>query len=578
MTTFTEPAVIVEPKRDQWGRYKIVPAEGGKAVGHTRATTFIKAVADQTSLTLWAQRMTALGLVARPDIAQAIAEIPAPAAGDGKRTLDALCEEAKAAGGGNDGRDWGTEMHGVIEAINLGADPTAVDALHRPDVDAYVETMRSHGVQVYPSMVERVIVNAPYTVAGMFDVLAAVPGFDLPLVTDLKTGSTYGAAEWAIQLALYADATSLYNYADDTHEPMVPVDRDHGLIIHLPMQAATCTLYLIDLNVGREMVATCHQVREWRKRARKVLAPLSAPVPASTPSPVLAPTPIIERPAGPNETAGVDDRARHLHARLTHLQGLQPIALADVLKRWPTGTCTLSDHLAGTGVLVPWQLDQIEKATSAAEADHGVPFFPVVDPTAGGVDFDDPRIQSLIAAVKALPADLAADLHTKARTAGVPKFTERPTVVQLDVVADLLADAEEAWTTRCTGAVTSLCWIEDQAGFGGCQTADELLALVGCTFTTADDRWPISATQAGLLSDLGDAIGTVLTFTDGRLTIADGALDVLADRFGGKRPLLTAARNAAEALGLPKPGKSIDVVDSISLSAHLAVVDVETTP
>ena len=52
-------------RRDRWGRYQVLPPEGEKVQGYTRATTVAKALDDQSSLMTWNARMTALGLAAR---------------------------------------------------------------------------------------------------------------------------------------------------------------------------------------------------------------------------------------------------------------------------------------------------------------------------------------------------------------------------------------------------------------------------------------------------------------------------------------------------------------------------------
>jgi hypothetical protein len=596
MTTFAEPAPIVEPKRDRYGRYLISPADGGKAVAHTRATTFVKAVAEESALTKWAARMTALGLAARPDLLAGVAAIADPSTPDAKKSLNAICEDAKTAGGGDASRNLGTAIHAEVEQINRGKDPATSPELFRTDIDAYVTALRSAGVGVYPEMVERVVVNSAWTVAGTFDLLASVPGFELPMVADLKTGASvdFGQGEWAIQLALYATATSLYDYSSDTHQPFPAVDQERGLIIHLPAGTGRCDLYIIDLAAGRRMIDTCATVRAWRNQSRRLLTPLTIPpaapegqattamapdpAPLAAPSPVLAPIPSPVRPSGPTEDALVDARVQHLFGRLSALQAANPDAITEVLRRWPADTCTLSDHLAGHGALLPWQLDQIEQATSAVEASVEAPFYAEVDPASRGIDFDDNAIQATIAAIKALPADLRAQVQTAARDAGVPKFTERPTVAQLDQVIALVETAEMAWADRVRLAVTSIQWIEQQAGLGSYIDTNSLLAMVGATFDAEADRWPLTEGHVRLLSDIGDGIGLgVLVIVDGHLEVSPDALDTLTTFYAGKRPLLTAARLAAETFGLPKPGKSIDIATSIPLVAHLAVAD-GTTP
>lgn len=590
MTIFAQPTV--EPKRDRYGRYLISGADGGPAKAHTRATTFAKAVAEEGALTGWKMRMVALGLAARTDLYAGVAAVTDSDTPDGKKKLNAICEDALEAGGGTTGRNMGTAVHEVIEGINRGADPTGVAPMFRADVDAYTGALRSAGVAVYPGMVERVIVNSTVTVAGTFDLLVQVPGYDLPLVADLKTGSSvaYGAGEWAIQLALYAGATSLYNYSTDTHEAFPAVDPDHGLIIHLPAGTGACQLHIIDLAAGRRMIDVCATVRAWRNESKRLLTPLAAPaatIPATAPegqattgaapdpapSPVLAPIPSPVRDAGPIETAAVDDRVRHLHGRLSALQAVNPAAITEVLNRWPADTCSLSAHLAGDGTLVPWQLDQIETATSAVEAAIEAPFYTEVDPTVRGLDFDDDAIQDTIAAIKALPEDLRAQVQVAARDTGVPKFTERPTAAQLDQVIALVASAEASWADRCQLATTSIAYTAELAGV----PTPAVLDAAGCTFSALDDRWAILARDVEVLSDLGDAValGIIGPSVDGvTLVVALDAVDTLATRYGGKRPLLTAARAAAKTLGLDVPSKATDVAASIPLVAHLAIADI----
>jgi hypothetical protein len=53
--------VLPDPiRRDQWGRYKVLPPEGKKPVGYARATTVAKALDDTSNLAAWGKRMTAL--------------------------------------------------------------------------------------------------------------------------------------------------------------------------------------------------------------------------------------------------------------------------------------------------------------------------------------------------------------------------------------------------------------------------------------------------------------------------------------------------------------------------------------
>ena len=55
-------------RRDRYGRYLVLPPDGTKPVGYTRATTIAKTLDDTSSLMAWGERMTAIGLARRPDL------------------------------------------------------------------------------------------------------------------------------------------------------------------------------------------------------------------------------------------------------------------------------------------------------------------------------------------------------------------------------------------------------------------------------------------------------------------------------------------------------------------------------
>jgi len=70
---------------------------------------------DSSALDFWRRRQTAIGLALQPHLLTAVAAN----AGD-KKALDQLCEEAMAAAGANSGRDWGTSVHKLTDAIDGG--------------------------------------------------------------------------------------------------------------------------------------------------------------------------------------------------------------------------------------------------------------------------------------------------------------------------------------------------------------------------------------------------------------------------------------------------------------------------
>jgi hypothetical protein len=90
----------VEIARDHWGRPMVVPPGGGKATPYTRCTTFVGVLEDTYNLSRWQQRMVAIGLNDRPDLAIAVS-----AHRDDKVRLSAICDEAMEAAKAHAGCD-----------------------------------------------------------------------------------------------------------------------------------------------------------------------------------------------------------------------------------------------------------------------------------------------------------------------------------------------------------------------------------------------------------------------------------------------------------------------------------------
>ncbi|HVM07170.1 MAG TPA: hypothetical protein VM345_01805 [Acidimicrobiales bacterium] len=267
---WTEMAVRLEPKRDRYGRYLIE----GKP--YTRVTTFAETIDDRYNLERWKQRMTAVGIAARPDLYAQVASTPVA----DKSTLNKLCDQAVEAAKGSAGANLGTALHRFTERIDSG-EPINVPAPWNADIDAYQQTMNAAGVEVQREFIERVVVIDQLELAGTFDRLVRLPGHPLPLIADLKTGATldYSWGAIAIQLACYANASRLYDIASDSTDAMVDVDRERALVIHLPAGTANCVLYEVDIAAGWTAAQLCADVRAWRKR-KNLASPLAA-APAS---------------------------------------------------------------------------------------------------------------------------------------------------------------------------------------------------------------------------------------------------------------------------------------------------------
>lgn len=249
----------VEPKRDRYGRPLIVPEGGDKHVPYTRPTTIADTLDDRHNLELWMQRQVALGLVARPDLVARIATTDPT----DKSTLNGICSDARDAAGSSAAANLGTAIHAAVEAVNRGGDAPDMFAEH---VDRYRQTLAAHGITVDPDHVEQFCVNEPVKAAGTFDMIVTVDGRHY--IADLKTGSSvaWSGRSFAVQLAIYAGATSYYDTATNTHHPVVDVDQNTALIVHLPAAGGDCTLHWLDISAGREALQHALWVRQWRRR------------------------------------------------------------------------------------------------------------------------------------------------------------------------------------------------------------------------------------------------------------------------------------------------------------------------
>ena len=248
-----------EAPKDRWGRY-LVTTPDGKQRGYTRVTTVAKTCSEEGALKQWANRMVVTGLINRSDLlAQASTKL------DDKSALNKICEEAITAGGGSHRANLGTALHSITEQVDLGKKPAILPGL-QPDIDAYTATLAKHGVHILPDYIESVVIHDGKEYAGTLDRIVEVDG--RMYIADLKTGTdlSYSWREIAIQLAAYANAEHIYNYQTAVRTSLPSVDKDRGIVFHLPAGEGRCELYWVDLNAGLEGLDLAFTVRAWRKR------------------------------------------------------------------------------------------------------------------------------------------------------------------------------------------------------------------------------------------------------------------------------------------------------------------------
>lgn len=251
-----------EPKRDRYGRYLLPNPETGKEQAWTRVTTVASTLSDRYGLELWAKRNVALGLAARRDL-YALAASCTP---EDKEQLNNIVKDAEEAAKSRSGANLGTALHRITERVDLGDDFEIPDPW-RADIDAYCQALADHHITVEAEYLERIVVLAKAKVAGTLDRLITIDRGGEYFVADIKTGAdvvTYGMGEISIQLALYANASHMWN--GDGYDPMPPINKERALVIHLPVGEATCHLYWVDIEAGKEAARIALTVRDWRKR------------------------------------------------------------------------------------------------------------------------------------------------------------------------------------------------------------------------------------------------------------------------------------------------------------------------
>lgn len=251
---------------DRWDRPLIVPLDGGEPVAYTRVSTLAKALDDLNNLMAWKQRLTAHGLLARPDLLTKLSgAIAATASTEAdaatKRTVNAICEEATQAVGATTGRTAGTGFHWITEAVDGGAEPLHMTTDDRMRLYAYRNATRN----IEWLDVECFVVNDAVRAAGTFDRLGRLPDGRV-VVADLKSGKSEAAYPFSttVQIAIYANAVRYDGNAGGARSPLHPdLDPTTGLLIHMPPSGG-CALYELDLTRGWQAAQLATQVRECR--------------------------------------------------------------------------------------------------------------------------------------------------------------------------------------------------------------------------------------------------------------------------------------------------------------------------
>lgn len=417
-------------ERDRWGRYVLPDPETGEKRSWTRATTVANVLKDRFALEGWSQRNIVYGMGQRPDLFY----LAASCKREDDETLKQVVKDADAASASSSKANIGSAVHEFAARIEAGEEievPPPYDA----DVNTYLATLASQGIELVPGWIERIVIVPEIGVAGQADRLWRGPWSHpenvhlepLPRIGDLKTSTKdatdftkYGSQDIPIQAGIYANATHWWAGSEHGWVEMPEVDRTRAVIAHMPAGSAECDLYEVDIEAGWEAVRLALDVREWRKRDG-LMVPLSVSTVAdkggdgggeSDAEPARSPSPNGDRESGreagdswagkdgedssplSDDPPAPDSPSSELAKRFAWLeQRVEAIKASDAVIETDDGPYTPRKRLAGLwsrrddiptfpkgGPGNPEEMDAVEGMCDLVEMEFDMPFGPS-DPT-----------------------------------------------------------------------------------------------------------------------------------------------------------------------------------------------------
>jgi len=242
-----------------------------------RATTHAKTLDDTSALTDWRLRATVLGLARNPELLDGLnlggADHLSELSFGDKLALTGVANRAARRAGADDGSDFGTKLHGYLQAVLEGVlTLEQVPEVLQPYLLVLFEAMRRHGLSFVATMTERTVFIPATGMVGTFDFLAITADGTL-VVGDLKTASSidYGWLSIGVQLAQYASAVMMLSWDGSHWEAMPQVSQVVAKVVSVPKDAPvpTCRIYTVDLRLGMEMVDEANRVRAIHEAARR---------------------------------------------------------------------------------------------------------------------------------------------------------------------------------------------------------------------------------------------------------------------------------------------------------------------
>lgn len=261
------------PPRTKDGRPLVMRPGGTTRKAYSRPSGYGDRLDDQTTLVMWKQRMTAIGVAGSRSLT-----LEVNAHRDDKDELNKIVKKAMTAAQADERASIGTSLHKINEKMDLGVDPGFIPEEWEADVAAYrqlTEPLFRHVA------VEQFIVCDEIEVAGTTDrisellrPLEAPDGTIIPagagLIVDQKTSGRldFGQIKFSVQLAVYGNGVPYNVDTDEREDWPITIRKDWGLIVWTPAGEGIAELHWVDLVRGWDLAKLSRKVRTsgWRKR------------------------------------------------------------------------------------------------------------------------------------------------------------------------------------------------------------------------------------------------------------------------------------------------------------------------
>ena len=359
-TTISDELTAPDVRLDDKQRHYLITPPGADApMPYLRATSFISVVGEESHLDRWRRRLMLETFAANPDETAGrvrTAESDYDSSSKSK-ALDALARDLHTEAGGDEKRDYGTELHEalrcwVIDIPYVEVWPGRFDGV-ATDLAGAIGCLESHDIIIDPAFCEVALACHALKVAGRTDGITT-PGPHGRRIIDLKSGSL-DLAKCAMQLAVYANADHVVTNDGRTLTPLPDdLDRKVGYILHAPKGKGKATLWQVDLAAGWDDVQVAvgvHRIQSLRQadRGSRVIAPAE-------------PAPLVV----------AEDRQTYLLERIENVKATGDDAKALLAQRWPGGVAT--PKKLGDSRWDDADLAAIEAAVSEVEQAHAVTF------------------------------------------------------------------------------------------------------------------------------------------------------------------------------------------------------------